>query len=420
MAESASTMNKSKLLILGGKPIASVDIVQYAKSLDVWTIVCDYLEVSQSPAKQIADECWLYSTADVEAICAKAREEKVTAVFTGCHEFNISKCREVCEKLNLPFYATAEQWNSLSDKNKYLSLFASYGLPSIPNQLLAEGQNVNHIQLPVVIKPVDASGGFGITICYRYDKIKKALENAFERSKSKKVLIEPCIQAPEVTLFYIVVDGEIRLSAMADRYTQKIKDEIMPLPYLYKFPSVYIDNFISKYNNTIIQVLHSLHVQNGMLFMQAFWDNGQLYIYDVGYRLTGTQEYHLLEHICGYNPMKMLVNYALNGNMQLNGMLSLTIDPMFCGKRAAIITYLMKPGKIAKLHKGENPDLLHFIWNHSVGDEIVAEGTLTQIIARAYIVADTDDQLQKKIEGAKNLVSVYDINDNNLIIPFVC
>lgn len=410
---------QSKLLILGGKPIASIDIVQYAKSLGVWTIVCDYLAIGQSPAKEIADECWSYSTADVETICAKAKEENVTAVFTGCHEFNISKCREVCEKLDLPFYATAEQWDSLNDKNKYLSLFASYGLPSIPNQLLTEGESLNQIQLPIVIKPVDASGGFGITICSNYDKITKALENAFERSKSKKVLIEPCINAPEVTLFYIAVDGDIRLSAMADRYTQKIKDEIIPLPYLYKFPSVYINDFISQYNDTIIQILHSLDVQNGMLFMQAFWDDGQLYIYDVGYRLTGTQEYHLLEYICGYNPMKMLVNYALTGKM-LKEEEVLDIDPLFYGKKAAIITYLMKLGKIAKLHKRENSDLLHFIWNHSVGDEIIAEGTLTQVIARAYLVADTDAQLQKKIADAQNIVSVYDINDNNLIIPYVC
>ncbi len=156
-----------------------------------------------------------------------------------------------------------------------------------------------------------------------------------------------------------------------------------------------------------------------MLFMQAFWDNGVLYIYDIGYRLTGTQEYHILENICGFNPLKMLVNYALTGKM-LKEEDALDVDPLFHGKKAAIITYLMKPGKIGHLIQKENNELMCFIWNHNVGDEIIHEGTLTQIIARAYLIADEDNELNDKIERAKNIVSVLDVNNCDLLIPYPC
>ena len=57
-----------KFLLLGGKPVGSLDIALYAKSLGFYVIVCDYLPKEQSPAKQVADECWEYSTADVDLI----------------------------------------------------------------------------------------------------------------------------------------------------------------------------------------------------------------------------------------------------------------------------------------------------------------------------------------------------------------
>lgn len=58
-----------KLLILGGKPIASCDIVNYANEKGVYTIVTDNLPPNDSPAKLIANEYWEISTAEVDLIC---------------------------------------------------------------------------------------------------------------------------------------------------------------------------------------------------------------------------------------------------------------------------------------------------------------------------------------------------------------
>lgn len=66
-----------KLLVLGGKPIGSLDIVEYAKRQGVRTIVADFLPPSQSPAKQIADEAWDISTADVDGLCRRIKEERI-------------------------------------------------------------------------------------------------------------------------------------------------------------------------------------------------------------------------------------------------------------------------------------------------------------------------------------------------------
>ena len=57
-----------KLLVLGGKPIGSVELVQRARELGAYVIVADYLSASESPAKNEADEAWNISTSEVDVL----------------------------------------------------------------------------------------------------------------------------------------------------------------------------------------------------------------------------------------------------------------------------------------------------------------------------------------------------------------
>ena len=56
-----------KLLIMGGRPAATPDIVRAAKRMGVYTIVTDNVPPERSPAKLMADEYWDISTAEVDA-----------------------------------------------------------------------------------------------------------------------------------------------------------------------------------------------------------------------------------------------------------------------------------------------------------------------------------------------------------------
>ena len=47
-----------KLLVLEESQLDHLKIVEYAKSIGVYTVVTDYLPEEQSIAKKIADESW--------------------------------------------------------------------------------------------------------------------------------------------------------------------------------------------------------------------------------------------------------------------------------------------------------------------------------------------------------------------------
>ena len=415
-----------KILILAGKPIGSLDIVKYAKERGAYTIVTDNLSVLDSPAKVIADEYWDISTADIDLLCGKIKENNIDAVFTGVHEFNIWKALEVCEVLNFPFYASKKQMTATSVKDSYKKLFKDHRVPVI-DEFILEKDNfegyLKDVEYPVLIKPVDGSGGYGISICYTENELKLGYEKAMSFSKNKRVLVEKYISAEEVTIFYIVQNGNIMLSAMADRHTGNGRKYVIPLPVLYTFPSIYLSKFIDDLNNKLIKVFESLELRDGMLFIQAFVDNGEFKPYDIGYRLTGTQEYHILEELCGYNPLKMLVDYSFTrkfGNEDLRN----SVDPFFKGNHACNITFLIKPcviGKFVGLEDIENmKGVIKVIKNHEIGHEIFssAVGTLNQVGLRVLAVSDSREALKQLIEVIVNKVDIESASGESVILPF--
>jgi len=422
-----TTTSKKKLLIMAGRPIASCDIVNYAKTEGVYTIVTDYLPIENSPAKQIADEDWDISTNDIDVLEKKIKKEGVNAIFTGAHEFNIKKTAELCRKTGLPFYATDFQLKTTMIKSLYKKLFKDFDVPVVPEYKIDENfhrNDLDKIEYPVVLKPVDGSGGYGISICNNEDELKNSYSKALQYSYSKKVLLEKYINAKEVTIFYVIQDGNIFLSVIADRYVANGNKLIIPLPVAYVFSSKHTENYISNLNDKVIASFKSIGLMNGMVFIQSFIDNGNFIFYDIGFRLTGTQEYKILEQVCGYNPLKMMVDYSLTGKMGKEN-ISAKIDPYFNGKYACNITYLCKPCKIGKILGIEEikkiQGVLSVVPNHLIGEIIPdsAKGTLNQIILRVFAVADSKVELLQIIQQANYLLKVYSDLNENVLLPAV-
>ena len=408
-------LEDKKLLVLGGKPIGSIDIIEYALSKGVHTIVTDYLDKKDSPAKQLANENWDLSTSDLDKLYIRCKSSNVNAVFTGIHEFNISKTLQLANKLGVPFYATQEQLNITSIKSQYKDLFRKFNVPVVPEYYIDTDTlktDVNVLEYPVLIKPVDSSGGRGISICYNEQELLDAYPKALEYSNSGKVLVEKYITAKEATIFYIIQEGKIMLTAMADRYIGNGDEYTIPLPLLYTFPSKHQNYYIENLNQNVINAFESIGLKNGMVFIQTFVDDKQFYLYDIGFRLTGSQEYYILEKVCGYNPLKMMVDYALTGKMGNNDVEPL-IDPYLNGKFACNITFLAKPSTIGAFKGIEEvekiPGVIKVVKNHQEGEVIPnsAAGTLNQVILRVFIVSDSFSEMKNSIRRSTELFDVF-------------
>lgn len=413
---------KKKILVLGGKPIGSLDIVEYAKNSGCYVIVCDYLPKEQSPAKQIADECWNYSTADVDDIVSKAKATKVDAIFTGIHEFNINRCLEVADKLHLPFYATQKDMELSSNKKVYKDIFRQFGLHLIPEYKISDLDDISEdIKFPVLLKPVDGTGAYGLQICQSAEDIRNKMQESLKFSDRREILVERYIQEKEeITSVYIIKDGEPRLASVADRLVKYFDQSVIPLPIGYVWPSKYLNLYEQDVDLKMRKAIEFMGLKNGMLFIQSIVKDGVIMPYDIGFRLSGTQEHIILEQMCGYNPLKLLVDYALTGRFGADDLLQ-QVDPHFKGA-AAQVTFLGKPSQIAKFEGLEDVEkfsgVIRIIKNKLEGEIIpqTALGTLNQVVLRIFVKAATKDKLDELIQKIRLKIKVFDQNGVNILI----
>lgn len=410
-------LQNKKLLILGGDSF-SVDIVKTAQSMGVYTIVTDWYDTKRSPAKLVADEYWDISIEDYDLLSQKIKECGVDGVLTGFTDSYLLPYQHLCEINNMPSYGTKQQFEILTDKALYKEWCQRFGVPTIQQYDITS----NDIQYPVIVKPVDGSGSRGLQICHDYIELQKAVVESQKVSKKGEVIIERYMTGREVTIFWIFVDGEYYLSAIGNRHVKQNQgDDVIPLPVGYTFPSVVIPKYQQEVEENAKRMFSALGILNGMMFMQCKVDNGTCYVYDIGYRLTGSMEYKILDKVSGYNPIKMLINFALTGKMGEHD-ISQKVNPLTM-QPSYNVSCLCAPGTIKEINGCEQlrnqTGVIDTILTHYPGDIITEDmrGLLTQITVRVLGCVNSKEDLLKAMQNIGETIQIISTTGESLLLP---
>lgn len=413
-------MKDKKLLILGGIALVK-DIVLQAQAMGIKAYVTDYLE--DSPAKQIADKSFMVSATDVEGISSLIQQENIDGVLTGFVDILLPYYVEICQKNNLPCYATLEQINILSNKDLFKENCRKFNIPVVEEYTLEnplENEAYKDFHYPLLLKPVDNSGGRGITICYSAEEFPDNYAISLSFSKKKKVLIERYMQTKEATIFYYIQNGKPYLTAMGNRHIKYYQKETIPLPVAYSFPAQALTKYEAEIHPRVVQLFEHLNLQDGLLFIQTFVENDNCIFYEIGYRLTGSLEYKIIEKANGFNPLELMIEHAVSGRYSKN--LADFSNPHF-KQKFCNITFLAKPGIIVEMTPQEEiltlPNVIDIAYAYEKGDEIPsqAKGTLAQVVARTFAYADTTEELRTVMDTIQQNFKVQAIDGTSLLLP---
>ena len=416
MAESAMLKGK-RLLILGGMRF-SCEIVNKAKEMMIYTLVADYNKIEDSPGKQIADEAVDLDITNVDAVVSFIKSHSIDGVIVGFNDMLLPYYADICDKAGLPCYGTKDQFETLIAKDKYKELCRQFGVPVIPEYDIAD----ENIKYPVLVKPVDSSGSRGITICHNREELEAAVIIGRKASKTGKVLIEKYMDGREVTVFWTFQDGNYYLSALANRHVKHNQgNDVIPLPVGYTFPSV----FLTKYRNEVEAnckcMFRHLGLKDGMMFMQCKVEDGTCYVYDLGFRLTGSLEYKILERVCGYNPLEMMICFSLTGKMGEESIAGKAV-PEF--KTPAFnVSCLCAPGTIKEIKGVEAvkqlPEVEDAVLAHLPGETITEQmrGLLAQITVRVLGSVSAKEDLLPIMQYINNVIHFVGEKGEELLLP---
>lgn len=396
-----------KLLLMGGGAFAK-DLKKYSDEKGFIMIA-----VGKDPSRlrAIAHETYEIDTQDVDALEILINEKNIDGIFVGTTEVNIPPAIELAKRTRARFYITKEHWKMLFDKAIFKEMLKKYHFPIIPEY--EENSNYSEIEFPVIVKPVDSSGGNGITVCHNVKELSEAILHAKSFSLSNKVIIEKYMENMSDTFIrYHFQNGVYSISSSFDKMSDFSQNTYIGMPLIYTHPSKHLDTYVAQYDLRMQKIFSEIGIKDGVMTLQGFVDDDKFYFYEAGYRLGGSQSYIFTDAVNSSNSLYYMINYALTGNMsdylikdRDNPFMKKACCNLYIALKGGIITQILGKDKICSM-KG----VLNLTEFYTVGSTIYETGSLSQVCMRIHLMADTWFEMDKLLNEIDDKLQIFDEN----------
>ena len=414
-------LNGKKLLIMGANP-ETIPLVELANEMGIKTYVTS--NRPDDPAKQFAYKSCDVDGMDVPGLVALAREEKIDGILVGVADILVPAYCKACNALGFHCYASQEIVDVFSYKDVFKATCERYGIHGISEYYLdaeLRREDLDKIKYPVMVKPVDSCSGMGMTVCFSEDELAPAVEKALDASKVKRFIVERYMQCEDMGMYYTFKDGYCSASCIYDRYTTDEQKGLSRVCLGGTYPSKHIGEYFERMHDNACRMFRDIGIRNGVLMLSAFYEDGEFYVYDTGFRLQGEAPHLLMKAVHGFDQREMLINFALTGS---EGKIDLSEqdDPFFRGRWAATLWVLLREGTIAKIEGMDDIEndqrVVADIRRLHEGDTVLSEwiGTEKQVMTRLYLVCDSKQELADTLKEYMAKIKVYDTHGNAMAL----
>lgn len=415
------SLKNKKLLILGGNAL-SCDIVTKAKELGVYTIVTDWYDPEKSPAKKMADEYWMESVADIEKLAAMVKERHIDGIFTNYTDSYLPFYARLCDATGLPCLASEHQMEVISNKDQSKQLCIEHGI-SVSRRYevktIEDIDKLTDITFPVLTKPVDNSGQRGIFVCQDKEELKQLYAESLQFSESGKVMVEEYVQGDYTVMFYTIQNGHVTLATMSDKPVYgNFENHLPKLPMGYFLPSKYVSLCQESMVPKVQSFVTDLGIQNGIIGIEAVVKDGDIFVFEMQFRLGGMRHHNFVLKENGMDLMAMLVRFALTGKFE--GWDAAKCDNAQFKNCYCSLNILVKPDMVAKIEGLEEakalPQVYAFTQMMYEGDKVNLPGTVQQIFCKFSLVDKSREALLNVIRTIQKTLKVYNMNGENIIL----
>lgn len=411
------------LIFIDGSALA-IPAVERAKELGIRTVVVNYYDEMHAPAKSHADVALKADFSDVDGLEKICREYKVDGMFQGWTDSHLPVYADLCSRMGWPCYGTNEQFEICANKDLFKQTCIRYGVPVAREyDLRFDGEDLDvtdDVLFPVIVKPTDSSGSRGVYVSRTKEELKENYKKAWDISPSHQVAVEDYLVGQHVNIYYTLSDGEIYLSAMADRHVDYHDRVGAPMPVCLIHPSRFLSEYEEKVDQKVRDMFRGMGMKNGICFVQGFrCDNGAFAVYEMGYRPNGGATYSLIDACSGYNQMDMLIRFALTGNMgdeeklkaQTPHFSKVAVNYVISVKNTEIV-----PGGVRGMDEVRKIPGVVDVVQQDFGGNKPAAGTRPHDVAFVLIVAESMEDLNEILKKVRDAITVESVSEGYLNI----
>jgi biotin carboxylase len=202
--------NNKKILIAGGG-YADIPLILAAKKLGFYVITSG--NRPHELGHRYSNEYRMADFSDCDAIFHLAKSLKISAICACCNDFSALSAAYTAEKLGLPGHDPYKVAQTIHHKDLYRQFASDHGIAT-PRAIGFTNKKdalagIESLPLPVIIKPVDLSGGKGISTINRMDDAEAAIDKAFTIFRTKRIVVEEFISGSRHGFSAFLVNGRV-------------------------------------------------------------------------------------------------------------------------------------------------------------------------------------------------------------------
>ena len=298
-------MQKRKLLLLGGSH-AEVPLIQAAQKLDFHVITTGNrpLDIGH----KFSDEYVWGDFSDSNEMLRIARDLKIDAVCSGCNDFAAISASYVANAMSLGGHDDPELCLLIHHKDTFYRFSESCGVPvphTIEVQSLQEACGVaGELGFPILLKPVDLTGGKGISKVTSLEELSDAWDIASSISRSSNFVLQKFIEGTNHAVSVLVKSGSVIFRFFDNEHYYANKYMVGGA----SFPSKISDTTRNKISDSISMLVEKLNIVDGLLHLQFMIDESENhYFIDICRRAPGDLYIEFVEFAVGVPYPELIV-----------------------------------------------------------------------------------------------------------------
>lgn len=397
-------MTQKAILILGGGN-DQLFMINTAHSMGLLTVVVD--GNPQVPGLKIADYAQVINFSDTQTVihyCQQLITEGVN--LSGVLTMG-SDVPHLLASIAKPFSWVAPSFDTAKiTTNKFLmkERFAQHNI-AIPQYALIQSSEQIEILWKtwqchsIIIKPIDAAGSRGVSICSHKGDIEHLYGHAKQNSKSSQVIVEEYIEGKQISTETIIYNGECYHPGFADRVYDDTRHFY---PYIMENggwqPSAIKGEKYQEICALIEKVVITLGIDNGVLKGDVVYSAkyNKAMLIEVASRLSGGDfSASLVPLAHDINYIKSAIQIALNEQVDLSELTPKT-DNIVANRY-----FFLPPGKLTEICGIEQAkqalQLKKLEFNYQIGEQIPVIRNHGQRVGVFIIQGDSYQQVQQLI-----------------------
>ena len=403
---------KGKRLAVFGANNVIKEVTRFAEENGIILI-----SVGDAPAAEmhkVSEEQYFIDCTDEAAVKQLFAEKHIDGLLSCSGEAVIRKSVGFIDHMGIRYYATARQWDILMNKQKFKEYAGRFGIKKIPDY---DPQSAE-IEFPVIVKPVDNGGSFGISVCNTREELDKAVEYARENSLSGNVICEKFINGDYFQFEIWRQDGKSYFPYTKERLFYAAVGDKPRQPFADIYPSSTDDLIAIELYSPISGMFDELGVNNGSCMFQGIICDGYPYIMDTAFRLSGGMDFRVVEKDKGVDLVASHMEYALTG--KFGGDFSALSRPL--NMSYATLCIGLKNGKIGKIigldKVSRKPYVYSLFTYYAEGDEMKHSGLFLQVLSRIFICGKNIYEVKRHMTEVIEMIEVYDENGEPMLREF--